>query len=236
MRQQFLLDRPGRAVYLAFALVAGCRSLPGPLVPIDAAPVSADQVGAWVAVTAPSSHSVHQFKWLFRNDRSSAGGVGRARIAPPDSLRFDARGPLGSGRMAAVIIGDRALWAEPEDQVRQIVPDFTLLWAIFGVARLPAPGSTLRGIDDGRGMAWEYAAGRDTIVYARSKGLPGQLRVEVRSGGKVFGRVETKLSASGQPVSARLTVPEVPAQLDITFVSTTLESPFPPETWLPPEP
>ncbi|MEO8295070.1 MAG: hypothetical protein ABI613_06090 [Gemmatimonadota bacterium] len=236
MPQQVLLDRSGRKVYLAVILILGCTPPAGPLVPLDAAPVSPEQVQGWVGATIPRESALHQFKWLFRNDRSSAGGVGRIRIAAPDTLRLDARGPLGSGRMAAVVVGERSVWAEPEDQVAQIVPDYTLLWAMFGVARLPARGATLRGIDNDQLTSWEYAFGGDTVAYARTKGEPARFSAEVRRRGRLFGRVVTRLSANGQPVSARLTVPDVPAQLDINFVSTTAQSAFPPETWLPPEP
>ncbi|MEP7324891.1 MAG: hypothetical protein ABI836_02990 [Gemmatimonadota bacterium] len=236
MAQRFLLDHGGSTAYFALVLLGSCGGTPGPLVPVDATPVSAEQVRGWVQATTPRGYSIHQFKWLFRNERSSAGGVGRARIAPPDTLRFDARGPLGSGRMAAVVIGDRKLWAMPEDQVAQIVPDYPLLWAMFGVARYPERGAVLRGIQNGEITAWQYAYGSDTVAYAISQGSPAHLRAEVRRGGKLFGKVDTKLSAEGRPVSARLTVPGVPAQLDIQFVSITAESAFPPETWTFPEP
>lgn len=236
MRQRFLLDRPGRTVYLALILLPACTPHPGPLVPVEAAPVSAAQVRDWVSATTPPGSAIHQFKWLFRNDRSSAGGVGRVRVAAPDTLRFDARGPLGSGRMAAVVVGDRSVWALPKEDVAQVMPDYTLLWAMFGVARMPDAGVTLRGLDTDRMTVWEYAMGRDTIAYARTKGEPARLSAEVHRSGKLFGRVETKLSPGGQPLSARLTVPDVPAQLDIQFVSTTAQPAFPPDTWYPPEP
>jgi len=236
MAQRFLLDQPGRTAYFALILLGSCRSDPGLVVPVDATPVSVEQVRGWVQSTAPQGHRIHQFKWLFRNDRSSAGGVGRARIAAPDTLRFDARGPLGSGRMAAVVIGDQKVWAVPEDQVAQFVPDYPLLWAMFGVARYPERGAALRGIQNGETTVWQYAEGGDTVTYAVSRGSPARFHAEVRRGGKLFGKVDTKLSADGRPVSARLTVPGVPAQLDIQFVSITADSAFPPETWSPPEP
>jgi hypothetical protein len=236
MAQRFLLDPPGRTVYFALILLGGCRSDPALVVPVDATPVSMEQVQSWVAATAPRGHSIYQFKWLFRNDRSSAGGVGRARVAAPDTLRFDARGPLGSGRMAAVVIGDEKLWAVPEDQVAQFVPDYPLLWAMFGVARYPGRGAELRGIQNGEMTAWQYADGSDTVAYVISRGNPARFHAEVRRGGKLFGKVDTRLSAAGRPMSARLTVPGVPAQLDIQFVSISADSAFPPETWSPPEP
>jgi hypothetical protein len=236
MRQGLLLDRPGFAAYLPLILLLACKPEAAVLVPPGATALTIEQVRPWVTATRPTGGSVRQFKWLFQDDRSSAGGVGTARVAAPDTLRFDARGPLGTGRMAALVVGDQPVWAIPEETVAQLVPDYTLLWAMFGVARLPNPRAAIRGLDDGRSQIWEYSFGSDTVIYSRRAESPGRLTAEVRRSGKVFGRVETKLSADGQPISSRLVVPDVPAQLDIQFVATTAAPAFPPDTWLPPEP
>ncbi len=236
MRQRLLLDRLGRTIYLPLSLVLGCQPPAGPVIPPTATTPSAVQLRAWVVATEPSGRTIRQFKWLFQDDRSSAGGVGRARVASPDTLRFDARGPLGSGRMAALVIGDQPVWAVPEETVAQIVPDYTLLWAMFGVARFPHPRASVLGLEEGATTTWAYALGGDTVIYSRRTGAGARLSAEVRRNGKAFGRVETKLAADGRPVSSRLTVPQVPARLDIQFVSTTEEAGFPPETWVPPEP
>lgn len=231
----FLRGR-GRWPALGILLVLGCKPAPSPVIPAGAVGLTSSQVRPWVDATLPSGSSIRQFKWLFQDDRSSAGGDGRARVAGPDTLRFDARGPLGSGRMAALVVGDQPVWAVPEESVAQIVPDYTLLWAMFGVALMPNPRASIRGLDDGRSVTWEYSLGRDTVVYVRRVESPGKLIAEVRRSGRVFGRVETRLSSEGLPVSSRLVVPDVPARLDITFLSTTAESAFPPETWVAPEP
>ena len=73
-----------------------------------------------------AEHRLHRFKWLFQDERSSAGGRGSARIAPPDSLRFDVAGPFGSGAAAAAVVGDQPLWAEPPDAVKKLVPNYPL--------------------------------------------------------------------------------------------------------------
>ena len=88
MPQRFLVDRGVRVAYLALSLAA-CKSAPGVVVPSGATPVSREQVAQWVGATVPREHRLHRFKWLFRDERSSAGGRGSARVAPPDSLRFD---------------------------------------------------------------------------------------------------------------------------------------------------
>src|SRR5215212_7853577 len=145
MRQRFLVDRPAAVAYLVVSLAA-CRGAPGALVPVNATPVSREQVGQWVEQTVPPSSRLHRFKWLFQDERSSAGGRGSARIAPPDSLRFDVAGPFGSGAAAAAVVGDRPLWAEPPDALKKLVPNYPLMWAMFGIARMPDEGAALRGL------------------------------------------------------------------------------------------
>jgi hypothetical protein len=229
MPQRVFVDRRARAAYLALAL-AGCHASPGALVPVAAKPVSREQVSQWVGATLPVDHRLHRFKWLFQDERSSAGGRGSARIAPPDSLRFDVAGPFGSGAAAAAVIGDKPLWAEPPDAVKKLVPNYPLMWAMFGVARLPEDGDSLRGVSEGATTVWQYANATDTVDYVRTTGKSGKLVAEVRHAGKVVGRAETTLDEGGSPVAARLVVPSVPAKLNLTFLSTARAS-FAPDIW-----
>ena len=168
MRQHSGFDRQWALAYLAVA-VLGCSGGPGAVVPADAAPVDRAQVSAWVSATLPSEKRLHRFKWLFQDERSSAGGRGSARIAPPDSLRFDVAGPFGSGAASAAVIGDHPLWAQPPDAVAKLVPNYPLLWAMFGVARLPENGDSLSGIVHGDVTAWRYA-GNDRHHQLRAHG------------------------------------------------------------------
>ncbi len=229
MRQRLFVDRGVLVAYLALTLAA-CRGAPGAVVPVGAAPVSREQVGQWVAATVPTEHRLHRFKWLFQDERSSAGGRGSARIAPPDSLRFDVAGPFGSGAASAAVVGDQPLWATPPDAVKKLVPNYPLMWAMFGVARFPEPGDSLRGLSDGSVVAWQYAGPTDTVAYVRTGGTSGKLTAEVRHAGKVVGRAETTLDANGAPLKARLVVPSVPAKLDLTFLSTARAT-FAPDIW-----
>ena len=174
MAQRLLFDRPGRLAYLGLLVALGCRSAPGSVVPASAAPVSREQVTAWVLETRPDSHLLHRFKWLFRDDKSSAGGRGSARIAPPDSMRFDVAGPFGAEPAAAAVVGDRPLWAQPPDAIEKMVPNYPLMWGMFGVARLPEPGAELRGLEDGSVVAWRYTEAADTVEYAAHRWQPGQ--------------------------------------------------------------
>ena len=234
MHQRFHLIRIVATAGLVAA--AGCHTAPGPLVPAAAAPISPEQVRGWVNATVPTDHRLLRFKWLFRDERSSAGGRGSARIAPPDSLRFDVAGPFGSNPAAAAVVGDSAVWVRPEDVIKKLVPNYPLMWALLGVARQPDSGAVLRGLTEGQTTMWQYASGADTVEYVRTSASPGKLLAEVRQGNKVVGRVETQFEADGSPASARLTVPSVPARLDLTFLSIARNSSFAPTTWQPPPP
>jgi hypothetical protein len=230
MAQRLLVDRDVRLAYLVLLLV-GCRSEPGQLVPVAAQPVGAEQVATWVAETVPAERRLHRFKWLFRDEKSSAGGRGSARIAPPDSMRFDVAGPFGSGAASAVVVGDQPVWVKPPDAIQKMVPNYPLMWAMFGLARLPRDGASLRGLADGPVTAWQYADAADTTEYVRTAGSPTKLVTEVRRAGEVIGRAETTLDSTGAPLSSRLTVPSAPARLDLTFSSTT-QADFAPEIWV----
>ena len=229
MPQRLFVDRGALVAYLALSLAA-CSGAPGAVVPVGTTPVSREQVSQWVTATLPPEHRLHRFKWLFQDERSSAGGRGSARIAPPDSLRFDVAGPFGSGAASAAVIGDQPLWAEPPDAVKKLVPNYPLMWAMFGVARLPQNGDSLRGLSEGATTAWQYANATDTVSYVRTAGKTGKLVAEVRHAGKVVGRAETTLDANGTPVAARLVVPSVPAKLKLTFLSTA-RADFAPDIW-----
>ena len=232
MAQHFLIDRPARLLYLGLALAGlGCRSAPGSVIPEGAGPVGREQVAEWVRATQPPAHRLHRFKWLFRDDKSSAGGRGSVRIAPPDSMRFDVAGPFGSGAASAAVVGEEPLWAEPPDAVSKLVPNYPLMWGMFGVARPPEAGADLRGIADGDVMAWSYAEAGDTIEYVRTRGQPTRMVTLVRRDGELVGRAETTLDSTGAPLTARLTVPSVPARLDLTFLSTA-RADFAPEIWV----
>jgi hypothetical protein len=234
MGQYLGVDRPALLAYLGLAGLA-CRSAPGPVVPEAAQPASRTQVTEWVAATVPAESRLHRFKWLFQDERGSAGGRGSARIVPPDSLRFDVAGPFGSGAASAVVVGDRARWTEPADVIARLVPNYPLMWAMFGVARMPPEGVELRGLSQDSITAWQYAGATDTVQYARTAGNPVRFVAEVRQAGKLIGRAETTLQPDGAPIKARLTVPSAPAKLDLTFLSTIRDT-FAPDIWLPRRP
>ena len=78
--------------------------------------------------------------------------------------------------------------------------------------------------------AWRYAEASDTVEYVRTRGSPTRMVTVVRRNGKVVGRAESTLDSAGAPLKARLTVPSVPARLDLEFTSTS-QADFAPEIW-----
>lgn len=234
MPQHFRLDRAAAALYLGL-LMGGCSRAAPVLVPSAATPVSPQTVSQWVRQTTPTGHQLIRFQWQYRNGQGAAvGGAGSARIAGPDSLRFDVAGPFGAGAGAAVVVADSARWTEPPDIIRRMVPSYPLLWALFAVARNPGAGAELTGSADGGTVAWRYSRGLDTVAYRRTDESPARFLAEVRHGNEVVGTVETTLDGNGRPARARLIVPSIPARLDIKFVSITRPAGFAPEIWLAP--
>ena len=230
MPQRFSVDRAGLALYLGL-VAAGCAPAYPRLVPAGAEPVPPQQVAGWVEPTRPTGRQLLRFQWQYQDERAAAGGHGSARIAAPDSLRFDVAGPFGAGAGAAMVVGDSAVWTNPADILSRMVPSYPLLWGLFGVARPPAPGSELSGLASGDQTAWQYVDGADTVSYVRTTGSAPRLVTEVRQGGQLIGRAETTLKSDGTPAKARLALPSIPARLDITFVSSTRPPHFGPEVW-----
>lgn len=220
-------------VLLAGMLLAGCTGggrLP-PVMPSGAVPASEAAADSFVRQFVPSQYHFHRFRWQFQDDRGAVGGRGSLHVAAPDSLRFDVAGALGSGKAAAFVVGDSAQWAEPEDDVRKLVPNYPLLWAMLGVPLPPAHGASVSRFADARVEAWRYVAGPDTIDYVLTRAAPRRLVADVRQAGKSLGRVTTDLGLDGAPLKSRLVVPSVPARLDITYYLSRTETGFAPDTW-----
>lgn len=193
------------------------------------------QVAAqWAAQTAPQGYRLLRFRWLFNDGQASVGGQGTARLAAPDSMRFDIAGPLGIGAAAAVVVGEEPQWVAPPDIIARLIPSYPLMWAMFGVMRPPPIGAGIRGTTSEGGTSWEWADGTDTLRYRTPRSGAGTFRAEWQRAGITMGIVETRLDAAGAPVSSRLTVPSVPARLDLTIVADSLAGPFAPDVWLPP--
>lgn len=218
----------------------GCASPPTTLVPEQAQRVTEDQALAWSAETVPTEYRIHRFKWTFRDERATAGGRGAARIAPPDSLRFDAAGPFNSGALSGMVVGAEAEWTDPADAKDTVLDlmvgaDYTpVFWALFGMARPGGVNDTLTAYVDQGSRIWQYARGADTVQYARLAGEQPKFIALVRRAGELIGQTETRLGEDGTLESARMVLPK--ARLDLEFYRHSTPESFPTETWFPAAP
>lgn len=231
-RQRFSLDRVGALSYIgACALVAGCVPKLAPLVTTLLAPSERAQALAWVAHTVPRHDTAIRFRFQYRDSRRQWAGRGTARLAPPDSLRFDYVGPLGLGAGAAVVVGDSAIWADPEENFRALVPAVRMLWAGLGVVRPPGTSAVVSSNQGAAGTTWRFVEGPDTLDYVALDGSPRTLEAEWRREGKVVARSHTDLDAAAQPKAARILFPEAPARFELTVVGVDTTATIAPAVW-----
>lgn len=224
---------------MALRLVAtlplgGCASgFPSAAMPSALAPMPIADARMWAASTRPPGHLTLRFHWHLIAEGGS-GGRGAVLVAPPDSLRLDFRGPVGFGSGAAGVIGDSAIWAEPEDQVQKFVPSYPLLWAMVGIARPPVGTWTIEGHRDASTTAWRYTRGADRVDYLFRRGATTILEAYVRQDGKPLGHVVTVFDVNGHLARSRLDVLTTQARLEITFDKDTRQAPFNRDSWLAP--
>jgi len=233
MLQGFLLDRRWLVFYLGVGWL-GCGGVPASLIPETSHRVAADEAAQWTAETIPREYRLYRFKWTFRDERATAGGRGSARIAPPDSMRFDVAGPFNADATAAMVVDDRKQWTDPPDAAEDLLPNYPLMWAMFGVARAPGPNDTVTAYVDTDARIWQYSSGPDTVQYASLGGDKPVFVAMVRRAGKLVGRAEAFRGPDGNLASARLTVPA--ARLDLEFYRFSTPEGFPEDIWRPGDP
>src|SRR5712675_1958548 len=115
MPQCFALDKAHRmSYYLLGGMLAGIVSCHGlkSIAPVGLSTIEVAAVRQWVTPYAPKKPVQYDLHWIFRSARGSVKNRAAVRIAPPDSLRLDFRGPFGKSG-AAVVVGDSGVWAKP---------------------------------------------------------------------------------------------------------------------------
>lgn len=231
--QRVLLDRLRRGSYIGAgvgAVVLACRPRLAPLVPDALGPAEPAAATAWAAATWPRRATAVQFRWRYGDGRSGFAGRGTARLAPPDSLRVDFRGPLGySG--AAVVVGDSVVWSEPRGDLDGLLGGVPLLWAALGAVRPPAAGSAVYGGTDPAGARWRFVTGADTLEYRAQDGPARVLEAEWRRDGRVRARSRTEYGTDTMPASARIDFPEAAARFELSVVARDTLVVFPPALW-----
>jgi hypothetical protein len=228
-----LLDRLRALSYIgAGVLLAACPGPMRPLVPAALAPASRDSALAWTRGTLPAARTVIRFRWRYEDGRVRYAGRGSARIAPPDSLRFDYAGPFGLGSGAAVVIGDTVAWADPAANFRSLVPAIPMLWASLGMVQPPGADAAVSALAQPQRAIWRFAApGGDTLDFVAGVGAERTLEAEWRRGGKIVARSRTRLDSLARPVGARIDFPEAKARFELTVVGMDTAAVIPPALW-----
>jgi len=229
MRQWFALDQPRRLAYYLLLpwLVVGavaCGIRTESLAPSGMPSLSRAQAESWVSRRVPTRPVRYELRWALETQQGSSRGRAAVQFAPPDSIRFDYRGPFGRSG-AAVIVGDEVLWSRPADDVDRLIQTAPLFWAALGIPRYAAFGAAVTGQVEGETYRWRYAQPGDTLTYVLEErpGGGGRFRADLRSGTDVIGTVDVAFADSTlQPASARLVFP--PSASIVLFTVTAIDT------------
>jgi hypothetical protein len=235
MPQVFPLDRArGRPYYelvvAGVAIVAACRG-PGSIAPANLAPMAPDSVATWAATLQPRVPLHFDLRWRFENQNGRAAGRAAVRFAPPDTLRFDYRGPFGRSG-SALVVGHEAVWAEPEGDFRSLIPVAPVLWASLGIAQPVPAGVAVLGREELTWRAWRYVDGNEETDFIHQRDPQARFQAELRRDGRVVGVTHVELAApSGPPVKADMRFPRDGSRFSLTVQRVDTVARFGPETW-----
>jgi hypothetical protein len=239
MEQWLVLDRHHRVVYYAVAALAGAglaACTPGlrSIAPTGLGPVSGDSVSAWLARYRPLGALRYDLKWRFVNQKGSTAGRAVVRVAPPDTMRFDYRGPFGRSG-AALVEGDSVLWAVPQKDTRDLLPAAPLFWAALGIPRPPPTDAALFGRTQQGEHVWRYATASDTMDFVEAGAGVARLLMEVRREGRIVASLQlTFRPGTHVPGETRVRFPQDGSALIFTIEGIQHVAPFEPSTWLHP--
>lgn len=179
----------------------------------------------------PGHNRLIRFRFLFQDKKRHWGGRGTARVAPPDSLRFDYVGPLGLGAGAAIVVGDSTVWADPAQNFRSLVPGIPMLWTALGIVRPPAPDAHVERGGAPPRTVWRFTHGDDTLDYVATEGPPRVLEAEWRRKGRVQARSRTEFDSLALPAKARVEFPEVLGRFELTIAGVDTAATIAPAIW-----
>jgi hypothetical protein len=213
-------------------VAAGCVGTIRSIAPTNLAPMPPDSAAAWASPFQPTVPLLFELRWRFENREGTAAGRATARYAPPDTLRFDYRGPFGRSG-SALVVGDEAVWSAPEGDVDNLVPVAPVLWAALGIVRQPVEGSRVLGSETPERHAWRYATEDREVDYIRVMGARPRLLAELREGGRILGVVETALDSAGtaRPVTSEMRFPAQRSKFSLTVRQVDSVAAYPPGTW-----
>ena len=228
--------KPSGPVYYAMAValapvLGACTPGIKSIAPSGLAAAARDSVAAWLATYHPTGPVRYDVRWRFVNQKGSTAGRAAIRIAPPDTLRFDYRGPFGRSG-AAVIVADSALWVVPERDTRELLPAAPVFWAALGMPQPPPQDARLSGRGAAEGRAWRYVSEADTMDFVEVGPGPAQLLSEVRRNGKIVASTEVRFRPGGRsPLESRVRFPQDGSALLLTVERVESVDAFDPGTW-----
>lgn len=206
------------------ALWLGCVNRgPPPIAPQGLQPIERRQVEDWLIELALTSHRVITVRpWRFTNDKGTASGRAAIRLAPPDSMRFDYRAPLGKSG-AAVLIGGKAKWMRPEGSFSRLIRVAPVFWAALGHPPFPPVGAELEGLATANERVWRYASQGDTLTFIAEGNPISRLRGEMRRDGRTFVLSQVVFDTSTYlPLEARVDFPLEPSRFSLQMRSVEI--------------
>ena len=211
-------------------LLTGCRAQPALIGPEGLTRLDGGAVSSWVTDFHPTEPTLYDLNWTYTTQRGSVRGRASVRLVPPDSLRFDYRGPFGRSG-AAVIIGDSVEWSEPEEDVDQLLPIAPLFWAALGIPREPTRDAVVLGHETDFERVWLYVVGGDTLSYVSARNAPYTLQSEMRRFGDLLGSVDLELGENRMPTQAVMEFPETATRFILNVENVETVASFDPDTW-----
>jgi len=219
-------------VALVLAVTPGCGSGPGTIAPAGLQPGDRGTIAGWTGAFTPSNLRQYDIRpWRFRNERGAAAGRATLRIAPPDSLRFDYRGPFRRQGRAA-LVGDSTLWVEPEEEFGGLVGSAPLFWAAVGIPLPPPDGRPVLLLERADVRAWQYAVGTDTLSFVIRGVPPRRILAEVRRDGRTVSRADVQLDpVTGFVANSKIDFPGQVSRFEFTIERVDTMATFPTSIW-----
>lgn len=223
-KQQLVIDWTKGGFYIFGALLlTSCGGGPSPIAPMPLPPLDAAEWSDWVDAYRPAEPLLYDLRWTYATQQGQSRGRGAIRFVPPDSVRFDYRGPFRRSG-AAMIVGDSVHWVAPEDEIGALVEMTPLFWAMAGVPMPTPEGFDLTGLDEGERRIWRFSGLMDTLTFDLVADESGsRLRGQMRRRGELIGTVESRFGpAGGRVVSAEIRFPRSAALFSVTFADVAV--------------
>ena len=124
------------------------------------------------------------------------------------------------------------VWAEPEEEVEQIIPVAPLFLVALGIPREPPAGASIWGVETDAARSWQYGEMGDTLSYVVTTTVPFRLQAAFRQGGDVIGMVEVQYDDHSRvPEEAVFTFPTTATRIIFQVLEVDTLAVFPADTW-----